>query len=132
MKNIIFLITILFSSLSYGFDRENNYTLGIGYRMDLENQRNYSDDYQTAQNKEAKNTDTGSLFFKSYFFKTDLSESKYLWGGVGVNYQFNGYVDFSFSPVAYKDVHGLTFSIDTYIPDSKKGGIVGIGIGWSF
>lgn len=132
MKILIALSLFFTSITASAFEFDLNTMIGLGYRIDTRSTRNYNDDYKTADKKKQQDNDTALVFAKVFPFSTEQSESKILWGGLGFNYQFNSTTDFSFSPVAWKDPRGLTFSLDLYVPKQEKGGYVGFGVGWSF
>lgn len=132
MKKLMLIILIIFSIPSFAFELESHVSMGFAYRIDLDNIQGQNDDPDTYTKKAEENNDTGSFFLKYYGLSTDSSSSKFLFAGVGVHYQLNNHIDFSISPVAFKDANGLTFSLDVYKKSKEKGGAVGFGIGWSF
>lgn len=131
MKKLILICLFLTSFSAQALEFEFIPMVGLGYRIDFENTRNYEDDYQTAEKKKREDKDTGLFTGKMFLFHQPYSQSKMLVGGIGVAYQWNNKFDYSFSPVAWKDPNGLTWSLDLY-KQSDKGGFLGMSIGWSF
>jgi len=132
MKTLMLIILIIFSLPCFAFELESHVSMGFSYRIDFDNIQGQNDEPEEYTKKAEENNDTGSFFLKYYGLSQESSNSKFLFAGVGVHYQLNDHIDFSFSPVAFKDANGLTFSLDVYQKSKEKGGAVGFGIGWSF
>ena len=132
MKKLITLILLITSLPAFSFELDSHVSFGFAYRIDTENIAGQNDSPEEYDKKRNENNDTGSFFLKYYGLSSESSSSKFLFAGLGVHYQLNDHVDYSFSPVAFKDQNGLTFSLDIYQKSKEKGGAVGFGIGWSF
>jgi hypothetical protein len=126
MKTLIMILTLFICAPSYADGFKLNTMVGLGFRLDTSNS-DYSSSYQNERN------DKFVLTAKVYTFEVAAtSESQWIFAGLGAVYQPPQEGDLVFSPVAYKDVHGLTYAIDLYKPDHYRGGLIGMSIGWSF
>lgn len=126
MKTLLLILTMLISGPALADGFKLNTMLGLGFRFDTTSS-NYSNSYKNERN------DRLVLTGKIYTFELNAtSNSQWILAGFGAVYQPPREGDFVFSPVAYKDVNGLTYAIDLYKPHEWRGGWFGMSIGWSF
>lgn len=126
MKTLILALTMFIAAPAYADGFKLNTMLGLGFRFDTNNS-DYSNSYRNERN------DKVVLTGKIYTFEIDAtSNSQWILAGFGAVYQPPQEGDFVFSPVAYKDVNGLTYAIDLYNPHEWRGGWFGMSLGWSF